>query len=377
MIRILHFAGIINRHDLIDTVLTRLDRSRFEVSALTGVAARRTGPYKPGEEYATRCLGVVFNRRAYPRMLLTLLQEIRRFRPHIVQAHHYDENIIATVAVRLARVPCYVIGHHYSDHIYTLTTGIKRRAFLAAEGICNRAARRIVVPAESVARLLTDTQGVPGHKVTVIPFGFDLDSYHTSSPDAASRIRRERELTDKYVILASCRLNREKGLEYLLQAMPEIRARNPHARLVMVGNGPYEDELRRWTDRLAIDDVVQMVGWRDDVLDWIAAADLVVQPSFSESFCQVLVEALAFAKPIVMTPVGAAPEVIGQNQRGRLVPPGDSHAIASAISELMADPDLAHSLGQRGKTYLHQNLGADLTARRYERLYEAALAEAC
>ncbi len=377
MIRVLHFAGIINRYDIIDTVLTRLDRRRFEISALTGVPPRRTGPYRREEEYRTKCLGFSFNRRAYPRMIFALLKEIRRFRPHIVQAHHYDENIVAAVAVRLARVPCYVVGRHYSDHIYALTRGMKRKVFLAGEGICNRAATRIAVPAESVARLLTETQGVPGSKVTVIPFGLDFDSYRTSSADAPSKIRREHALKGKYLILTSCRLNPEKGLEYLLQAMPQIKARNCEARLVLVGNGPHESALRRLSCQLGVDDVVRFVGWRNDALDWIAAADVVVQPSFCESFCQVLMEALAFAKPMVMTPVGAAPEVIGDNQRGRLVPPGDSQAIAAAITELMDDRDLAQRLGALGKSYLHRHLGADLTARRYEQLYETVFSEAC
>ena len=56
MIRVLHFAGIINRHDFIDAVLTRLDRSRFEVRALTGVPPRRVEAYRDGEAYETRCL---------------------------------------------------------------------------------------------------------------------------------------------------------------------------------------------------------------------------------------------------------------------------------------------------------------------------------
>jgi glycosyltransferase involved in cell wall biosynthesis len=377
MIRVLHFAGIINRYDFIDTVLARLNRSRFQVSALTAVESRRTGPYRPGEEYPTKHLRFDFKRRTYPRMLWALLKEIRRFRPHIVQAHHYDENIVAAAAVRLARVPCYVIGRHYSDHIYALTTGIKRKVFLAAEAVCNRTATQIAVPAQSVARLLTEVQHVSRKKVTVIPFGLDFDSYRTSSPDAASRIRREHLLQGKYLILTSCRLNREKGLEYLLQAMPEIRARNRDVRLVLLGNGPHESALRRVSGELGIDDVVRFVGWRNDALDWIAASDLVVQPSFCESFCQVLMEALAFEKPVIITPIGAAPEVIGDNQRGRLVPMGDSRAIASAINELMHDRDLGHRLGALGKAYLHDNLGADLAARRYERLYEAALAEAC
>jgi glycosyltransferase involved in cell wall biosynthesis len=373
MIRILHFAGIINRYDIIDTVLTRLDRSKYEVFALTGVSSRQQVAYSNGEHYETRCLGLSFNRRAYPRMLRELSDEIRRVRPHILQAHHYDENIIASVAVRMSGVPCYIIGRHYSDHIYYLTRGLKRRVFLAGEGFCNRTATRITVPTEGVARLLVERQGVPARKVAVIPFGLDFDKYRPSSPDAPSRLRREYGLEGKYLALVCCRLNPEKGIEHLLRAVPEISSANKDFRLAIVGSGAHEDELRRQSRELGADDVVRFFGWRDDAQDWIAAADVVVQPSFCESFCQVLFESLAFARPVVMTPVGAAPDAIGDNERGRLVPPGDSKALAAAICELMSDSELAAGLGRAGREYVYQNMGADITTRRYERFYEEAL----
>jgi glycosyltransferase involved in cell wall biosynthesis len=373
MIRVLHFAGIINRYDIIDTVLTRLDRSRFQVHALTGVPSRHPDPYSAEEEYSTRCLNFTFNRRHYRGMFRALMEEIRRVRPHILQAHHFDENIIAALAVRRARVPCYVIGRHYSDHIYYLTRGLKRKALLAAEGFSNRTADRIAVPAHDIARLLTERQGVPKEKIEVIPFGLDFSKYCPSSPEAPSRLRREYGLENSFMALVCCRLNPEKGLEYLLQAVPEIRARVKNFKLVMVGNGPHETELRRLSGELGIEEVVQFIGWRDDAMDWVAAADTVVQPSFCESFCQVLMEALAFAKPMVMTPVGAAPDVIGNDERGLLVPPGDSKAIAAALCRLAENRDLGAKLGTRGQAYIHQNLTAEVATRRYEQLYESAL----
>lgn len=370
MIRVLHFAGIINRYDIIDTVLTRLDRSRFQVSALTGIPPRQTAPYNSGEDYPTRCLNFEFNRNQYARMFSELVAEIRRIRPHILQAHHYDENVVASVAVRLTRVPAYVIGRHYSDHIYFLTRGLKRKVFLAGEDFCNKTATKIAVPTQQVADLLTERQSVPNDKVTVIPFGLDFARYHTSSPSAPEQLRHEFGLDGKYLVVACCRLNTEKGLEYLLQAMAQVRSQNEAIRLVIVGSGPDESRLRRLNRELALEDIVQFVGWRDDALDWIAGADLIVQPSFAESFCQVLFEALAFGKPVIMTPVGAAPQVIGKNERGRLVPKGESKALANAMCELMANNELGLKLGESGRTYIRQNMGADLTARRYEELYE-------
>lgn len=375
-IRVLHFAGIINRYDIIDSVLTRLDRSRFEVHALTGVPPRQTGAYTSAERYPTRCVNFEFNRRSYRQMYRALMEEIQRIRPHVLQAHHFDENIIAAWAVRRARVPCYVIGRHYSDHIYYLTRGLKRKAFLAAEGFSNRTANRIAVPASDIARLLTERQGVPREKIEVIPFGLDFKKYHPSTPDAPARLRREFGLEDSFMALACCRLNPEKGLEYLLQAVPEIKSRVKNFKLVFVGNGSREDDLRRLSTELGINETVQFVGWRDDALDWVAAADAVVQPSFCESFCQVLMEALAFGKPMVMTPVGAAPDVIGHDERGLLVPPGDSHAIAQALARLAENRELGAELGARGQAYIRENLAADVTTRRYEQLYETALREA-
>jgi len=373
MIRALHFSNAIYPYDVVDTAITRFDKAKIDLRALTGLSAPPAGDYKVGEKYEVECLGYKFERRNYSKMFLALTSKIRSFRPHVLHAHGYDENLIASLAVKVTRVPCYVIGRHYSDHIYFLTRGLKRKAYLAAEGFCNKRATRIAVPTEGVARILTELQGVPREKVAVIPFGLDFNKYHPSSPDAPSRLRSEYGLEGKYLALACSRLNPEKGLEYLLRAVPRVRRVNEDFRLVMVGGGARERELRKLCQELGLEDVTQFVGWRNDAMDWIAAADLVAQAALCESWCQVLFEALAFTKPVIMTPVGAAPEVIGNNERGRLVPPRDSDAIADAIIELMNDPELGRSLAEAGRAYIYQTMSADRAARNYEELYRAAL----
>ena len=373
MIRVLHFNSAIYPYDVVDTALTRFDRTKLDFRALTGFAAPAAGDYRVGEKYRVDVLGYKFTRRNYGRMFRALVDEIRAFRPDVLHAHGYDENIVASLAIRVARVPCYVIGRHYSDHIYYLTRGLKRKVYLAAEAFCNRTATRIAVPTEGVARLLTDVQGVPERKVRVIPFGLDFNKYQPSSPEAPARLRAEFGLEGKYLALTCARLNPEKGLDLLLQQLPRVRELNPDFRLVMVGSGSHEGELRRLCGELGLEDIVQFAGWRSDAMDWIAASDLVVHPAFCESWCQVMFEALALVKPIIITPVGAAPEVIGHNERGRLVPPGDGDALASAIIELMSDPAKGRALAEAGRDYIHRNMPAELTAKRYEDLYLDAL----
>jgi glycosyltransferase involved in cell wall biosynthesis len=375
MIRVLHFAGIINRHDFIDTILAHLDRRRFEISALTAIPPRRMEPYVPSEAYETRCLHVPLARASYPTLFRELVREIRRVRPHIVHAHHYDEGLLASLAVRLLRSPALVLGHHYSDHIYYLSRGLRRRAHLSIEAFTNRAAARIVVPAQEVYRILVDRQGEPASKVEVIPYGLPFEQYRPSSAEAPSRLRHQLGLEGKWMVLACCRLNREKGLEYLLRAMPQVLARHPEAALVMVGDGTYAEPLKALARQLGLESSVSFVGWRADALDWMAAADVVVQPSLCESYCQVLVEALAFCKPVVMTPVGAGPEIIGDNERGRLVPLADAEAISDALIELANDRTLGPQLGAAGHRFIREHMPVDAIVRRHERLYEEVVAE--
>jgi glycosyltransferase involved in cell wall biosynthesis len=191
MIRALTFCDIINPYDYIDNVIARFDKAKIEPQALTGMAMPPIGGYKVGEKYETQFLGYTFERRNYTKMFLALRAKIRAFRPHVLHAHGFDANLIASLAVNAARVPCYVMGRHYSDHIYILTRGLKRKAYLAAESFCNRTATRIVAPTEEVARILTSRQGVPREKVTIIPYGLDFDKYRVSSPEAPSRLRSE------------------------------------------------------------------------------------------------------------------------------------------------------------------------------------------
>ncbi|HMQ04640.1 MAG TPA: glycosyltransferase family 4 protein [Pyrinomonadaceae bacterium] len=370
MIRVLHFASVINRYDFIDTVLTGLDRSRFEVAALTVVPPNnRTGAYSDDERYETQCLDIPFERRNYPMIYRGLRAKIREFRPHILQAHHYDETVLAAFAAKQSGVPAFVIGHQYSDHIYVLTKGLKRKAYLFVERLCNSYADRIVVPTQEVVDLLV-SQGVKPEKILKNPYGTDLGMVDDASQVEIDKIRSDFGLNEKFVALTCCRLNKEKGLDHLLQAVPAIKARHPHFKLAMVGTGAYEARLKEICTELNIDDAVVFVGWRKDSYNWYSLADVVIQPSLAESFCQVVTEALAFKKPIVVTPVGIAPEVIISGERGGyLVEIGSSRDIENAVCSLIADAGHRALLGETGFEFVSSILTVEATAERYEELY--------
>jgi glycosyltransferase involved in cell wall biosynthesis len=369
VLRVLHFAGIINRYDFIDTILSRIDRTRFSVAALAGEPPRLTAPYPPEERYPLRIVGRQFSTGNLPFMFRELLREMRAFRPDIVHAHHYLEAAVAAVAVRIGRATPLVIGRHYSDFIHVMTHGAKRKVLLGLEAFANRTATRILVPTAEVARLLITRQGVPAGKVAAIPYALHPGKCVPSAPVAAVRIRRDNGLEGKKVAVTCGRLNPEKGTSDLLKAVPLVLARYPEFRLLIVGSGPEEEGLRSLARELRVDEAARFVGWRSDAVDWIAASDVLVQPSLSESFCQTLVEAMALSRPVVMTPVGFAPEAIGKDERGRLVPARNPAALADAISDLFSDPERMTRMGSDARRFVHETLAPAPIVRRHEEIY--------
>jgi glycosyltransferase involved in cell wall biosynthesis len=101
----------------------------------------------------------------------------------------------------------------------------------------------------------------------------------------------------------------------------------------------------------------------------MAAADVVVQPSLCESYCQTLVEALTLGRAVIMTPVGAAPEIIGADERGLLVPRSDPTALAAALDRLLGDPALRAALGTAGSEFVRSHLTPAASIRRHESVY--------
>jgi glycosyltransferase involved in cell wall biosynthesis len=141
-------------------------------------------------------------------------------------------------------------------------------------------------------------------------------------------------------------LTRQKAQDVLVAAWPRIADRVPGVRLSLVGDGPDGERLRA-----AAPSGVAFPGRRDDVADWLAAADVVALPSRWEGMSYVMLEAMASGRSVVASDVGGAGEVIGERggrTAGALVRPDDPVALADAIVERLHDANTAASEGAEG-----------------------------
>ena len=151
------------------------------------------------------------------------------------------------------------------------------------------------------------------------------------------------------VIVTTARLTLQKDHATLIGALPAVLARHPACRLWLIGAGPQELMLKEQAAALGVADVVSFMGYRADVSDLLAAADLFVLPSRFEGLPLALLEAMAHGLPVVATRVGGTDEVLIDGVTGRLVGPGDSDALAAAIDDVLGDPDHARALGLNGQ----------------------------
>lgn len=162
---------------------------------------------------------------------------------------------------------------------------------------------------------------------------------------------------DAQLVVTAARLHPQKDLPMLLRAVAAISGGRPDLRVLVVGEGPQEGELRSLTSRLGLDDVVVFGGRSPHAVDELAAADVVALSSIWEGSPIVAAETLQLGRPLVTTDVGDVAAVVGDGEAGWLVAPGDEAGFARALADALDHP------GQAA-------LRADEARRRALRIYE-------
>ncbi len=220
-----------------------------------------------------------------------------------------------------------------------------------------RQATAIIAPAQSVADELL-MAGYDREKVVTIANGVPIPATipsRAAARQALAGIHSDLQVPDdQRLVVYTGRLDRAKGLRELLDAWPAILRQHGGARLWLVGEGPYRDELYQRIKDAELQHSVCMPGTFDDVSDLLAAADLFVLPSYAEGLSLSLLEAMAHGVPVVASDVPGNRQVIADASTGRLVPPRDAAALSRVMLELLDNPAGATALGQAGRRRVEQ-----------------------
>ena len=251
-------------------------------------------------------------------------------RPHVVHLHSSKAGLAGRILLRGA-LPTLFQPHAWS---FEAAGGPLRRGAVAWERRGARWADRVVCVSHA-EREAGERAGVRA-RWEIVPNGVDVSTYR---PADAADARRRLGLPDAPLVVCVGRLTRQKGQDVLLRAWPAVLARVPGARLVLVGDGPDRTRLA-----VISGPGVRFAGDRDDVAEWLAAADVVVAPSRWEGMALAVLEAMACGRSVVATDVAGMGEALGSC--GALLPPAEAEPLAAAIAARLADPELRAEEGR-------------------------------
>lgn len=191
---------------------------------------------------------------------------------------------------------------------------------------------------------------VPEDKIDVIPNGIDVERFQKkrSLPEG---IRCRLAPEGEKLVFFIGRLVPEKGVQTLIEAVPQVISDFPKTRFIIGGRGPYGQELQELVRRLGVENQVIFLGYIDDHLrdQLYQEAALTVFPSFYEPFGIVALEAMAAGTPVVVSDVGGFREIVTNGVDGWRVPPGDSKALAAVIKRVLGSEELAHKVAEQGR----------------------------
>lgn len=307
----LPIPGLRPRSFLSGTVGKEFDLPDIDVEAFTYLAI-------PG---VSRALNAFVESRG-------LIKRLRRFDPDIAVGYWIYPDGDATVrAARALGIPA-VIGALGSDiHVRSgMTARQTRRAIAAADAL--------ITVSEAMRETAISEFGAAPAKVHTITNGFNASIFHPQPQGAA---RRQLGIDDdaKLIIYVG-RFVEAKGLRELMASFGVLAATDARLRLALVGDGVMREELTRLVRDSGLAGRISMPGGMTpaEVAQWIAAADVLTLPSWSEGYPNVVVEALACGRPVVATDVGGTAEIVNRNN-GLLVPPRDTEALAAALSRAL------------------------------------------
>ncbi len=217
--------------------------------------------------------------------------------------------------------------------------------------------------------------GMPGDRVALIPHGIDTHRFRPASREERAGLRARLGLADSArIIIYTGRLLRGKGLEALVDATARLAARDPEARLLLVGSGggqalSVEHELRERVTRAGLQSRVAFTGRVEAVEDYLRASDVFAFPSVFEGLGISLVEASACGLPAVGSRTGGIVDVIEDGVTGLLVPPADAVALESALAGLLANGARREQMGAQARERACRLFSAEDSLARYRTLF--------
>jgi glycosyltransferase involved in cell wall biosynthesis len=233
------------------------------------------------------------------------------------------------------------------------------------------AARIVAISRWSAERVIGS--GIPESKLAIVYEGIEIPARPSGEQRAQARARWGVP-ADAPLLGCVGVLSPDKGQEWLIRALADLRKKFPSAKLLLAGDGPCRERLQRLARELGVADAVIFAGFISDVDSVYAALDMFLLPSFFEALSNALMSAMAYAIPSVAFNLGGPAEIIEDGKSGLLVEPANVESLCTAISKILDDVAVANRMGENGRYRIEQDFSAAKMVGEMLRVYEESAA---
>lgn len=301
---------------------------------------------------------------------------LREYAIDVIHAHDWLVAYAAATLKEIWEIPVVATIHatEYGRHQGWLPEPMNRLIH-QVEWWLTYEARRVITCSRYMREQVERIFELPPAKVDVVPNGVDPKDFEVD----ARQVRAFRaSLTPPHtsMVLFAGRLEYEKGVQTVLDALRQVQHEVGPTRLFVAGVGTYSQALRRRVRELGLEADVRFTGFLEDheLRLHYAAADVAVVPSIYEPFGLVAVEAMACGTPVIVADTGGLREIVTEGS-GLTVPPEDAEALAAALTAVLTDRQLARTLVDGGRQLVTMRYDWSMVARRTAAIYRRACEE--
>ncbi len=364
LMQITHDLAIGGLQQVVVNICRTIDRDKFDISVL---CLRDLGAFVPEvEKLGIKVIFIPQKENGTDYLSFFKVAKILRDKKiDVIHTHNTQPFIDGTIGALISGVKTIIHTDHARDFP-------DKRRYMFAEWLMSKFAYKVVGVSKHTSQNLIKYEKISPGKITTIMNGIDGSTYNMQ----IDKDKKKKELgivKGGPIIGLGVRLSEQKGITYLLNAMPEIIKEFPDITLVIAGEGELENDLKDEACTLGVANNILFAGPRLDMPELIKLFDLYVLPSLWEGLPMVLLEAMAAGCPIVATNVGGNYMVIKNGENGSLIESANSSLLSSEIIKVLKDNELRINYIKNSKDIFYRKFDAKIMTEKYQKLYIEAL----
>jgi len=299
-----------------------------------------------------------------------IYQNIKKRDFDIVHAHSSKAGVLARIAARMAGVPLVL----YSPHAFSFDGPgpiLKKIPYILFEKIAYFFGDAIITDSLTEMELACKFRIAREEEIVVIPPGIKLQDYNTeiTEKERSEFLKKLGVSGGHKVVTMIGRLAPQKDPITFILAAQQLKHKYSNATFLLVGDGPLLDTCLHIIQKLELEDCMKVVGWRRDYKTILKISDIVVIPSLWEGLPFILLEAMAFVKPVVATRTTGIVDVINDGENGFLVPPRSPNFLADKIKRALDQPEVAAKVGRAARKTVEERFSLGKMIPSIEEIY--------